>query len=248
MKISIITATYNCADTIRDALDSVAIQTYVDIEHLIIDGQSNDETLNIVREYPSSNIILISEPDNGIYDALNKGIKYSTGDIIGFLHADDIFQSNEIIKKISNVFSNSSVDAVYGDLVYVRQDDVTRVVRYWRSGCYGKSSFAQGWMPPHPTFYVRRKIYEKFGCFNIKYHISADYDSMLRFLAVGAINAAYIPEVLVRMKVGGISNRSFSTILRKSFEDIRILHVNRVGGILTLLLKNLSKVKQFWMR
>jgi glycosyltransferase len=248
MKISIITATYNCADTIKDALDSVAIQTHLDIEHLIIDGQSVDETLDIVREYPSSNITLISESDNGIYDALNKGIKYSTGDIIGFLHADDVFQSNEIIKKISNVFSNSAVDAVYGDLVYVRQDDVTRVVRYWRSGCYSKSSFAQGWMPPHPTFYVRRKIYEKFGGFNLKYYISADYDSMLRLLAVGAINAAYIPEILVRMRVGGLSNRSFSTILRKSFEDIRVLRGNRVGGILTLLLKNLSKVKQFWMR
>lgn len=248
MKISVITATFNSSNTINDALDSVAHQSYLDVEHLIIDGNSTDGTQDIVRNHPNPKIYLRSEPDDGIYDALNKGILYSTGDVIGFLHADDLFENSEILEKIADVFSDPNVDAVYGDLVYVQQDDIKRVVRYWRSGGYSKNSFRWGWMLPHPTFYVRRHIYEKFGSFNTKYAISADYDSILRLLIKGKVNATYIPEVLIRMRLGGISNRSLRSILHKSFEDLKIVQENGVGFVLTVLLKNLSKVSQFWRR
>jgi glycosyltransferase len=248
MKISVITATFNSSNTIRDALDSVAHQSYLDVEHLIIDGNSNDGTQDIVRDHLNPKICLRSEADDGIYDALNKGILYSTGDVVGFLHADDLFENNDILRKIAEVFSNPEVDAIYGDLVYVRQGDVNKVVRYWRAGNYSEDSFRWGWMLPHPTFYVRRHLYEKFGIFNTKYVISADYDSILRLLIKGKINVTYIPEVLIRMRLGGISNRSLRSILRKSFEDLRIIQENGVGFILTVLLKNLSKINQFWRR
>ena len=248
MKISIITATFNSAGTIKDALDSVAKQSHSDIEHLIIDGQSKDETLDIVKGYSNSKIHLRSEPDSGIYDALNKGIQYSSGEVVGFLHADDLFETNKILSKIAEVFSDPNIDAIYGDLIYVRKENIHQVVRYWRAGNYKKNSFNRGWMLPHPTFYVRRTVYEKFGGFNTSYRISADYDSIVRLLGEGGVNVVYLPTVLVRMRLGGISNNSIFNVLRKSLEDLRIARANRVGGVYTILLKNLSKLSQFWRR
>jgi len=188
---------------------------------------------------------LISEPDDGIYDALNKGIRYATGDVIGFLHADDLFENDGVLGKVAAAFEDPNIDAVYGDLVYVRDDNVERIIRYWKSGRYDQAALSKGWMPPHPTFYVRRAVYERLGGFDRRYQIAADYDTVLRFLAVGKIRAVYIPEVLVRMRVGGVSNRSLRTILRKSTEDLRVLRTNRVGGIGALIWKNFSKLPQF---
>lgn len=243
-----ITAVYNRHQTVGQALDSVLSQSYPAVESIVIDGASTDGTLAALEPYRSRLSLLISECDQGIYDALNKGIKHATGDVVGFLHADDVFENREVLAKVAAAFQDPAIDAVYGDLVYVLHDDIGQVIRYWKSGLYDDAALARGWMPPHPTLYVRRSVYERLGGFDTRYRIAADYDTVLRFLAVGKIRAAYIPEVLVRMRAGGISNRSLKTIIRKSLEDIDVLRRNNVGGILTLLRKNMRKVSQFWRR
>jgi glycosyltransferase len=248
LKISIVTAVYNNRTTIGQALDSLLSQTYSNIESLVIDGGSTDGTLEVIGRYSSRLGFLISEPDYGIYDALNKGIKNATGDVIGFLHSDDVFEDNEVLERIAAAFQDSAVDAIYGDLVYVRHDDIRKVIRYWIAGNFNASQLSRGWMPPHPTFYVRRAIYENLGGFDIRYQISADYDTILRFLFKSNIRTFYIPQVLIRMRAGGLSNRSFRGIMRKSYEDLCILRRNKVGGIFALLCKNLRKLNQFWHR
>ena len=248
IKISVVTAVYNRHRTVGEAIKSVLSQSYSAVELIVIDGASTDDTLAVLEIYRSRLSVLISELDQGIYDALNKGIKYATGDVVGFLHADDVFENSEVLAKIATAFQDPSIDAVYGDLVYVRHDDINQVIRYWKSGHYDDAALSRGWMPPHPTFYVRRSVYERLGGFDTRYRIAADYDTILRFLAVGKIRAAYIPDVLVRMRAGGVSNRSLKTIFRKSLEDFEVLQKNQVGGFLTLLHKNISKLSQFWRR
>ena len=248
LKITVITAVFNRYETIRDTLESVLSQSYPFVEFIVIDGGSSDGTIEILRLYRENISILICERDEGIYYALNKGIQHSTGDVLGFLHADDIFQDSSVLDKIARSFRDVRIDAVYGDLVYVSQDDPTKVVRYWKSGVFSYTSFRDGWMPPHPTFYVRRSVYEEFGRFNTDFHIAADFDLLLRFLGIGMISAAYIPEVLVRMRLGGVSNRSLKTIFLKTWEDFIILRRHKVGGVLTLLNKNIRKLEQFRVR
>ena len=243
-----ITAVYNRHQTVGQALDSVLSQSYPAVESIVIDGASTDGTLAVLESYRPRLGVLISERDQGIYDALNKGLTHATGDVVGFLHADDVYEDREVLAKVAVAFRDPSVDAVYGDLVYVRHDDISKVIRYWKSGPYDHAALSRGWMPPHPTFYVRRSVYERLGGFNTRYRIAADYDTVLRFLAVGKIGVAYVPEVLVRMRVGGISNRSLKTIFRKSCEDMNVLKLNRVGGFITLLQKNFYKLNQFWLR
>ena len=248
MKISVITAVYNCEKTIGDTINSILAQSYPNVESVVIDGLSTDGTLGVLELYRSRLGAFISERDNGIYDALNKGISYASGDVIGFLHADDVFENRDVLSKIAAIFTDADIYAVYGDLVYVKNEDVSQVIRYWKSGNYDKITLARGWMPPHPTFYVRRSVYEQLGGFDTRYRIAADYDTVLRFLAVAKIRTAYIPEVLVRMRAGGISNRNLKNIIRKSLEDIDILRRNGVGGLFTLLQKNFRKLSQFWLR
>lgn len=243
-----ITAVYNRHQTVGQALDSVLSQSYPAVESIVIDGASTDGTLAVLQPYRPRLGVLISERDQGIYDALNKGLTHATGDVVGFLHADDVYEDREVLAKVAVAFRDPSVDAVYGDLVYVRHDDISKVIRYWKSGPYDHAALSRGWMPPHPTFYVRRSVYERLGGFNTRYRIAADYDTVLRFLAVGKIGVAYVPEVLVRMRVGGISNRSLKTIFRKSREDMNVLKLNQVGGFITLLQKNFYKLSQFWLR
>lgn len=190
----------------------------------------------------------MSERDAGIYDALNKGIRMASGEVVGFLHCDDLFAGPGVIARIADEFSDRDVQAIYGDLVYVRKDDPQKVVRWWKSGRYERRKLGAGWMPPHPTFYVRKAVYEKLGAFDLNYRIAADYDCILRILARGGVQPRYIPEVLVRMRVGGVSNRSLRNILRKSAEDYRALRANGVGGVATLAMKNLSKIPQFFRR
>lgn len=251
MKISIITATFNCGKTLRTTLESVAAQTHPDIEHLVMDGESKDDTLDIVRGWTAHPLVLESGKDRGIYDALNKGIAKASGEIVGFLHADDVLQDERVLEKIAHSFEDRTVQAVYGDLVYVAQDDLTRVIRTWHSGPFRLCRLRKGWMPPHPTFYARRSLYERLGGFDLQYRIAADYDNMLRLLSGGdgrGIKAAYVPEVLVRMRTGGVSNRSLRNILSKSREDLVIARRNGVGGWSTVVLKNLSKISQFYKR
>lgn len=248
MKISVVTATYNAAQTLEECLLSVARQTHRDIEHWVIDGGSRDGTQAIVEQHRSALAGYVSEPDQGIYDALNKGIARSSGDVIGFLHADDVYADVDTLATIAAAFADPMVDAVYGDLVYVDRVDPSRVIRYWRAGEVSRTRLMQGWMPPHPTFYARRSVYQRLGGFDTRYRIAADYDSLVRFLFVGGIRAVYLPRVLVCMRTGGVSNRSMRTIARKSREDLDIMRRHRLGGVSTLMAKNLSKVAQFWTR
>ena len=245
MTISIITIVYNDVKYIRNTIESVLSQNYQFIEFIVIDGNSKDGTLEIINEFQKYISYFSSEPDSGIYDALNKGIAHSTGDIIGFLHSDDVFSNNEVISKLAREFSKSHSDVVYADLDYVKQDAIDCVVRHWKSGAFLKSKLKYGWMPPHPTFYARRDIYKKYGGFNLKYSISSDYDSMLRILTTNNLCISYIPEVFVRMRVGGTSNKNFVNIVTKSIEDYRVLQANKIGGVFTILCKNFRKLSQF---
>lgn len=244
-KISIVTAVYNNLATIATSIDSTLNQTYKNIELVVIDGGSTDGTLELLKSYGKKIHTLISEPDKGIYDALNKGVKYATGDIIGFMHSDDLFQDKDTLKRVAKAFETKKIDSVYGDLVYVNKEDTDQIVRYWKSGDYCRKKLARGWMPPHPTFYMKRSCYEKFGGFTLDYKIAADYDSMLRYLGRHNVTTHYIPEVLVRMRVGGASNRSLKNIMLKTKEDYRALKINEVGGGTALVMKNLSKIPQF---
>jgi len=249
INISIITATYNCAATVGECLASVASQDYSDTDHVVIDGASSDTTLQVLEKQRARIATLLSEPDRGIYDALNKGIAKAKGDVIGLLHADDLYGSNEVLSQVAAEFEDPKVQAVYGNLQYVSRADPARVIRHWHAGEFSKAKLARGWMPPHPTLFLRREVYEQFGGFDIGYRIAADYDFMLRVLSKLDRKIVYIPQVLVKMRVGGASNRSITAIVRKSSEDYRVLRSNHFGvlGALTALaLKNLSKVPQFF--
>lgn len=245
MRISIITATYNSEKTLSDTLLSLEKQTYNDIEYIIIDGSSKDDTLLVIRNNCNRVSKIISEPDKGIYDALNKGIRTATGDIIGFLHSDDLFAYNNAISDVADTFVRTGCDAVYGDLEYVSQTDTTKRVRLWKSGAFSRMKMQLGWMPPHPSFYMKRSRYIELGDFSLDYNISADYDSLLRYILKNNVSVAYLPKVLIKMRVGGISNRSFSSMVSKSLEDIRIMKSNGIIWPLALAYKNLSKLPQF---
>lgn len=248
MKISVVTAVFNNRETIGAAIDSALSQVDVEFELIVIDGGSTDGTLDVLRAYGDRLALLVSEPDRGMYDALNKGIQLATGDVVGFLHSDDLFADESVLTRIAAAFAVPDVGAVYGDLLYVSKDAPDVVVRYWKAGAFSQDRLGWGWMPPHPTFYVRRSIYQRLGVFDLRYRIAADYDTMLRFLGKGKIRADYIPEVLVKMRLGGASNRSFANIVRKSKEDYLALRRNDVGGLGALAWKNLSKAKQFFVR
>ena len=248
MTISIITATYNAAKTLESAIQSVINQTYAHIEYIIVDGGSNDETLSIIDKYRPFIHQFISEPDKGIYDALNKGIEMASGDIIGVLHADDLLDDDTTIETISQVFNNNNMDAIYGDLEYVQFQDPNKVVRYWKSKDFKPSLLKTGWMPPHPTLFIRKNIFDEIGCYRLDFKISADYDFILRFFSNSKFVATYIPMVITRMRVGGTSNKNLKNIVIKSKEDIRALKENKVGGIFSLVWKNISKLPQFLAR
>ena len=247
-KISVITATYNAKETLLDAIESILAQNYCNVELVVIDGGSTDGTTELLAPYRDRIDVYISEPDEGIYDALNKGISHATGDVIGFLHADDLFADEFVLSTVAEAFAADGVNAVYGDLVYISKVTPDKVIRYWKSGEYAVKKLKQGWMPPHPTFYVRCEVYQRFGAFDRSFRIAADYDCMLRFLARAKLECVYIPQVLVKMRVGGASNRSLGNIIRKTMEDYRALKGNGVGGLKALMWKNFSKLPQFFKR
>ena len=245
MKISVITAVFNRVDTIGAAIESVQSQTHADVEHVIQDGGSSDRTLDVVRKAANATTKIITERDNGIYDAINRGIGNASGDVIGLMHSDDMFAGPDVLAQVAAAFDNPNVDGVYGDLQYVSADDPTRIIRHWTSGGYTPAKLKQGWMPPHPTLYLRRKVFDQHGLYDTSLQIAADYDAILRYLAGGNIQLAYIPQVLVKMRVGGESNRSLERILRKSREDLTAIRRNGVGGLGVLIQKNIRKVGQF---
>ncbi|HUR09938.1 MAG TPA: glycosyltransferase family 2 protein [Flavitalea sp.] len=245
MKISIITATFNSAATVNDTLQSVSMQNYHDVEHIIVDGGSSDGTLRLARSFPHLSSI-ISEKDEGIYDAMNKGIRRAGGEIIGILNSDDIYTHPEVLTKVAHAFADPSVDVVYGDLQYVDPVNLNRVTRTWKAGTFHRSSFYFGWMPPHPTFFVRKKIYDTLGVFNISLRSSADYELMLRILLKNGKKAVYIPEILVKMRAGGYSNASMQNRVKANREDKMAWKLNGLRPFFfTLYLKPLRKIKQF---
>jgi glycosyltransferase len=245
MRISIITATYNSEKTLSDTLLSLENQTYTDIEYIIVDGASKDNTVELIKDNCTKVSKIICESDKGIYDALNKGINAASGDVIGFLHSDDLLAYNDALADIANTFETTGCDAVYGDLEYVSQEDIGKRIRIWKSGPFSRIKMRLGWMPPHPSFYMKRSCYIEYGGFSLDYRISADYDSLLRYILKRGIGMAYLPKVLVKMRVGGISNRSFSSMLSKSMEDVRVMKKNGIIWPLALVYKNLSKIPQF---
>lgn len=248
MKVSIITATYNNENTVEDTVLSVSSQTYKNIEHIIIDGNSSDNTIQIIKKHQDKIAKIISEPDKGIYDALNKGIKYASGDIICFLHADDIYADDTIIEKAVILFSEKQTDSIYGDLQYVAKEDTGKIIRYWKSGEFTFSKLKKGWMPPHPTFLVKKEIYENCGVFDTNFKIAADYDIILRFLGKHKISTAYFPKVMIKMRIGGESNKSLKNIIKKMKEDVKALKKNKTGNWHTVILKNFIKIPQLFKK
>ncbi len=246
MKISIITATWNSAATIENAILSVASQGHPDLEHIIVDGNSSDATLPIVFRYEHLIDKLVSEPDHGIYDAMNKGIFLSTGEVIGILNSDDFYANPHVLDKVSRVFEDKSIDTSYGDLIYVDPTNVNRITRYWKASAHHPRSFYQGWMPPHPTFFVRRSVYDKYGYFNVALGTAADYELTLRLLLKHKVSTTYIPEVLVHMRAGGASNAS----LKSRLATIQMANLSwQVNDLKpwpwTLTFRLLSKIVQY---
>lgn len=245
MKISIITATYNSEKTILDTIRSLESQTYDNIEYIIIDGDSKDTTLDLVKNNSKRVSKIVSEPDSGIYDALNKGIMHSTGDIVGFLHSDDILAYPDAISDLVNKLLSDNTDAIYADLDYISKDDEKKIIRHWRSGPYKKENMMRGWMPPHPTFFMKRRLYIEHGLFDLQFKISADYDSLLRYIWKNDISLSYLSKVITKMRIGGESNRTLRNIINKTKEDITALKKNNLPWKKAIILKNLSKIPQF---
>ena len=245
MKVSVITAVYNRRDTLADAVESLQAQTHRNFEHVVMDAGSTDGSLEILNQLADPRMSLTSEGDDGIYDALNKGMKRATGDVIGLLHSDDVLASTSVLELIARAFADHDVDAVYGDLQYVSAKDPDRVIRHWTAGEFSALKLKRGWMPPHPSLYVRKSVIDRWGGYDTSYQIAADYDAILRWFGKGGIQAKYVPEVFVKMRIGGESNRSVERVLQKSREDYRALRSNEVGGVSALVWKNMSKLGQF---
>jgi glycosyltransferase len=247
-KISIITVSYNSKDTIEDTILSVLGQTYENIEYIIIDGASKDGTLEIIEKYKDKISIFISEPDNGIYDAFNKGIKVASGNVIGILNSDDIYISNNAISKIMNVFAISSSETVYADLIYADKNNLNKFKRYFKSKPYNINKIKYGWMPPHPTFFVKKEIYNKFGIFNDSLSISADYELIIRFLYKNNVTTEYLNEVIVLMRTGGNSNGSIKVRINANIQDRQAWRLNNLTPpFFGLILKPLLKIKQYYI-
>ncbi len=246
-KVSIVTVCYNSASTIEDTIKSVLSQTYTNIEYIIVDGKSSDNTLDIVSNYKTNIAKVVSEKDNGLYDAINKGINLSTGEIVAILNSDDFYQDEQVIEDIVKLFEKEQLDACYADLVYVDKLDTQKVTRLWKSGYYKKGMFFKGWMPPHPTFFVQKAIYEKFGTFNLTLKSAADYEIMLRFIHKHNIKLGYLPRVIVRMREGGISNITLKNRIKANREDKKAWIINDLKPKpFTLIFKPLSKIGQFF--
>lgn len=253
MKITIITVCYNSADFIKECIESVLNQTYTDIEYIIIDGNSTDGTKQIIQHYGDKITRFISEPDRGLYNAINKGIRLVNGDIIGFLHSDDTFASTLTLQHIANFFLSSAVtpgsqkrvDVAYGDLVFVDNKNANKIVRYWVSRPFKPSLLRKGWMPAHPTVFMRREVYEKHGLFNTNLKCAADYDYILRVFSDDTLGLCYLPEVITRMRMGGISTGGIRQLINKKLEDFWVLkHNNMPFPLWILVVKNVSKIPQ----
>ena len=246
MKISIITTTFNSASTIEQTIQSVLNQSYTNIECIIVDGGSTDGTMDIISRYKAQLSKIISEKDNGIYDALNKGIDLATGDIIGILHSDDFYINSTVIEQVANTFNQNNCDGLYANLFYVDKDDTNKIKRKWHSGNYSEGAFLNGWMPPHPTFFVKKEIYNKYGKFNLQFVTAADYELMLRFIHKNKIKLSYLDQFIVKMRIGGKSNDTVKSRVTANLDDRKAWEVNGLKPrFYTLYIKPLRKIFQF---
>ncbi len=248
MKISIITVAYNAEATIAEAVASVVSQRQdgFELEYIIVDGASTDETLAALEPHRDGIALIISEPDRGLYDAMNKGVAAATGDFIGILNADDTYAHNGVLAAVAARLEETGADALYGDLDYVAADGSGPVVRRWRSGEMGPRSFLRGWMPPHPTFFLAKSVYAEHGVYSLDLRSAADYELMLRMLHKHRVRATYLPDVLVKMRTGGVSNASWGNRLRANREDRRAWRMNGLRPMpWTLVIKPLRKLGQW---
>jgi glycosyltransferase involved in cell wall biosynthesis len=252
VKLSIVTIAFNAAATIADTVQSVAKQRLpegVTLEYIVIDGGSTDDTLKVIEPWRDRIDVLISERDKGLYDGMNKGVRAATGDFIGVLNSDDLYAHDQVLANVAAKLKESGADGLYGDLVYVDRHDTDKVTRKWTSGAYKQGAFLHGWMPPHPTFFARREAFEDHGGFNLALKSAADYELMLRFVHKHGLQLAYLPEVMVRMRVGGMSNASAANRLRANREDRAAWRMNGLKPLpWTLAMKPLRKVGQFLRR
>ena len=254
MRISVITVCYNAASTLKDAVESVLGQVPdteapFELEYIVVDGESTDGTLDLLAPYRERIATLISEPDEGLYDAMNKGVKAATGDVVAILNADDVYASTDVLARVAATFRDSGAEAVYGDLHYVAADDLSQVTRRWSAGTYMPGAFRRGWMPPHPALFVRRACYNRWGPFTLALRSAADYELMLRFIHRHGMTLAYLPETLVLMRAGGVSNASLKHRIRAHREDWKAWRINGFHpSPFTLLAKPLRKLPQFLSR
>ncbi|MCH2197506.1 MAG: glycosyltransferase [Flavobacteriales bacterium] len=246
MKVSIITIAWNSAETIEDTIKSVIAQDYPDIEYIVVDGASKDDTMKIVERHRDGITKVISEPDKGIYDAMNKGVNLATGDVIGILNSDDFYADEKVISEVAAKLKETGSDGLYADLTYVNRDQTDKVIRYWKAGEYKPGLFRKGWMPPHPTFFVKKTCYDQFGIYSLELRSAADYELMLRFIHKNEISVTYLPRVITRMREGGESNVTLKNRIRANKEDRLAWKMNGLTpGAFTLIRKPLSKLSQF---
>lgn len=246
MKVTIITVTFNSEKYLEQCIQSVIKQRYRDIEHIIIDGGSTDSTLDIIRRYESYIANWVSEKDNGMYDAINKGMRMATGDIIGTLNSDDILASRDVIGSIVESFGYNNVEAVYGDIVYVQQSNLQKVIRVWKGGEYSRGRFRYGWMPAHPSFYISRELIARCGFYETHFYTAADYEFMTRYLYHHKVEANYLPKLIVKMRTGGMSNGNFARRLRANRRDYLAMKKNNIPfALIVSILKPLRKIHQY---
>jgi len=248
MKLSIVTVCLNSVETVEDTIKSVLIQDYKDIEYIVVDGGSSDGTLDILTKYQSRISTCISEPDNGVYDAMNKGIKLSSGDIVATLNADDMYADETIVGRMLEFIQKNGLDAAYGDLAYIDPKNGNHVMRFWKAGKYKRGAFYHGWVMPHPTFFCRKKVFDKYGYFNNSFQIAADFELMLRFVEKHQINVGYLPKVIVKMRTGGKAN-VLRGIIRGNWEIIRSFRLNNLRlSPWFFILKPIAKISQLFTR
>lgn len=250
MKISIVTVCYNSAKTIRDTIESVLSQTYADVEYIIVDGASTDGTIEIVDSYRNQVSKFISEPDHGIYDAMNKGIAAATGDVVGLLNSDDVYEHKDVLTDVVSSFSErSSADIIFGDVVFASPDNMNRVVRYYRSSHFRPWKLRFGWMPPHPATFVRREVYEKYGLYSLNYRIASDYEIFVRWMLLNKLRYHYLDAVLVRMRTSGVSTSGWKSSVLITKEIVRACRDNGVYTNLPLILTKVPfKLVELWRR
>jgi len=250
MKVSVITVVFNAVDTIADTIISVANQDYEDIEHIIIDGGSTDGTVAVLEKFRDKLAIVVSEPDEGIYDAMNKGIALASGTVVGMLNADDWYENESVVSNVVSTFNHDAeLDAVYGDIVFVTKDKPHSLVRYWKSQPYKAGLFESGWMPPHPTFFVKKECYNRYGMFDLNFKIQSDFDLTMRFMQLNKIKTQYISGVMVKMRMGGVTNNRISNVVKGNYEAYLACKKNGLEVTpLFMLKKVLSRVPQFFQK